>query len=150
MADYAVLYHDPVRLTLDENAFLLAAQSVWVYRNDRFAFEIHVYGLRDEGDSHESLSAHGEGRYRLALAILGGRHAKRAAADRSAKTEPIVVYVDSKDIREVLASIPAVVAVVYGDFIYRFKTTDLSQSARPLPVTATTSRGGGTRETALP
>ena len=127
MAEYAVLYHDPVRLTVDENASFLAAHSLWVYRNDRYSFELHVYGLRDEREADESLSSYGEGRYRLALAILGGRHARRSAIDNPPKNEPIVVYADPNDVRDVLKSIPPVVAIVYGDFIYRFETSDLPE-----------------------
>ncbi len=126
MADYAVLYHDPVRVSDDISLSILAAQSVWVCRNDRYAFEVHVLGQRSALDPSETLLTHGEGRYRFALAILGGRHVHRAAADLPSKDDPITVTVGAEEVREILANVPPVVAITFGDVIYRFRATDVT------------------------
>lgn len=122
MSEYAVLYHDPVRVSPDLEGSILAAQSVWVCRNDRYAFEVHVFGERSAVGSAETLGLYGEGRYRFALAILGGRHARRVAIGVHAKADPITVTVSANEIAEILESVPPSVAINFGDVIYRFRT----------------------------
>ena len=122
MTDYAVLYHDPVRVSHDDSRTILAAQSVWVCRDDRYAFEVHVLGQRGAIDSDETLDQYGEGRYRFALALLGGRHARTVALDDPPKADPITVAVAAAEVEDILASVPSIVSVTFGDVIYRFRT----------------------------
>ena len=124
MADYAVLYHDPVRVPHDDSRTIFAAQSVWVCRDDRYAFEVHVLGQRGADDSDETLDQYGEGRYRFALALLGGQHAQSVALDDPPKADPIIVTVSATDVEGILASVPPIVSVTSGDVIYRFRTAD--------------------------
>ena len=98
MADYTVLYHDPVRLNHDDSRTIFAAQSVWVCRDDRYAFEVHVLGQRGADDSDETLDQYGEGRYRFALALLGGQHAQSVALDDPPKADPIIVAVAATEV----------------------------------------------------
>ena len=125
MADYTVLYHEPVRVSPNDNRSILAAHSVWVCRNDRYAFEVHVFGLRGSVDTDEQLTTYGEGRYRLALAVLGGQHARRVAADNPPKADPVLVNIEAAEIDTILASVPPAVAINFGDVIYRFVMSEL-------------------------
>lgn len=134
MADYTVLYHEPVRVSPNDSRSVLAAQSVWVCRNDRYAFEVHAFGLRGSIDSDERPATYGEGRYRLALAVLGGQHARRVAVDNPPKADPVLVNIDAAEIDRILASVPPVVAINFGDVIYRFTTSELPRVSLPQAV----------------
>ena len=120
MAEYTVLYHDPVRLSSDQAATYLAGQSVWVCRDDRYAFEVQVFALRADPSWDFTAVSCGEARYRLALARAGGVAAWHAACESPLRRDVVVVECTSEEVARFALDLVGSRTTNFGDVIDRF------------------------------
>lgn len=129
MAEYTVLYHDPVRLSPDQSATYLAGQSVWVCRDDRYAFEVQVFALRSDPAWDFTSVSCGEARYRLALARAGGVAALHAARAVPLRRDVVVVECTSEEVARFALDLVGSRTTNFGDVIDRFTVvTDAEQT----------------------
>ena len=121
MTTYTVLYHDPLSLSADERTQFEAGHSVWVCRDDRYAFEVCVVAERGSC----SMESCGEARYRLAMASLAARHAQQTARRNPQQVGSFFVRVTATQIADRLDEGLAVERVNFGDVIHRFVVESL-------------------------
>jgi hypothetical protein len=121
VATYTVLYHDPLPLSAEDRMRFEAGHSVWVCRDDRYAFEVHAVSERGE----PSIASAGEARYRLALATLAARHAFHVARREPRRSSAVYVRVTAAQIAARLADQLPGGPVNFGDVIHEFEVQPL-------------------------
>lgn len=116
-----VLYHDPVRLTSEQRECYVAGHSVWVCRDDRYAFEVIAFAPRATHAGDPSPERCGEARFRLAMALAAVDVARSAAICDPFRHDVVVTDCVLDDLSRLVNTLDPGCRVNFGAVIGRFE-----------------------------